>query len=572
MFQSATSGVSRPILPLFLLTASLNMSVLFPRQSTFPTSQKRASLQRAIAVALMAVLLSGGQVFSLQSQGWARSKNDIPQPTPLDLIEPDPLLPEDYKKRPLTPAEKEALAIALDQLNAEARAQLQLGNRLQAFEIWNRELRLRRFLGPLLEVKALGRVGDIAWREENGDQVRLVTRRLKEIEAEEEENERLNLPLRQALAKAYEQVRQRESALRYYEQLLDLAQQSNDRPKEIELLETIGNLHLNWFYFPEAAEVYQTLLAIAEENGNRPQQVFYLKRRIYALDRAKLYEPAIAAKQKLEQFYRAGEGLSDNPAEILPPDPVAGLAEIPALKLSIGSDYAALGQLEAAFNAFQESYNLAWSLQHYSEASDALRQMVTLYMSNDQVYEAMQTYQVLLLTDHKGCNLYGKMVSYDEMSHIYRENQDYGNAMLALQQGLALAKTLKYRVPYFEAQMQQVASLLPQAPPPTVVFEENEVDGEESSPLQSPTVPAIDPTLRESIEPDLAPEIPVNSRGSTDGIPIEVPEPNAGDMPATPTSEDDVEFVSETAGSASLPQPTVPLEEIYCRVQPPPQS
>jgi hypothetical protein len=41
---------------------------------------------------------------------------------------------------------------------------LQAGNAEGAFEIWYRELRLRRALGYLEEVRALGRVGEIAWQ------------------------------------------------------------------------------------------------------------------------------------------------------------------------------------------------------------------------------------------------------------------------------------------------------------------------------------------------------------------------------------------------------------------------
>ncbi|HEY9615215.1 MAG TPA: tetratricopeptide repeat protein [Microcoleaceae cyanobacterium] len=100
-------------------------------------------------------------------------------PNPLELTTPDPLLPN--PPRPLTAPERQQLAIACDALNAEAQAKLQAGDRVGAFDLWNRELRLRRALGLIPEIQALGRVGDIAWRETDTTQVRWITKRLDAI-------------------------------------------------------------------------------------------------------------------------------------------------------------------------------------------------------------------------------------------------------------------------------------------------------------------------------------------------------------------------------------------------------
>jgi len=416
------------------------------------------------------------------------------EPSPLELLEPDPLLPEDfkpkrYKKRPLSAAQQSTLAAALDRLNNEAAAQLAAGNDRAAFAIWNRELRLRRFLGPLLEVKALGRVGDIAWAEGNGKEVRIITQRLKEIEQEETKAEQLNLPLKQALAIAYEQVREREPALRFYQELLDLAREQGDEKRVLELLQTIGNLHLTWFYYLDAAEIYRELLAIAEQKGDRFTLISHLKQLIYIYDQGKFHQDAIDAKQRLEQFYLVGEGISDDPLKAAIPDPEAGQSLIPALKLSIGDNYEALAQLENAFRTYQESYSLAWGLQHFAEASIALRRIISLYLAQDQINEALQTYEVLLLSDQQGYNMYGQMTSYDEIAQIYREHQDYNQALRILRQGLELARTLKYRETYFEAQIEQVTQFLG--------------SGFGADPSFDPELP-FDPDA--SFDPDLLPE------------------------------------------------------------------
>ena len=92
-------------------------------------------------------------------------------PNPLEITTPDPLLPRKPDKQPLTIQEQQELETALDKLNLDAAAKLQAGDKVAAFDTWNREIRLRRYLGSLAEVEALSRVGEIAWRANERPQV-----------------------------------------------------------------------------------------------------------------------------------------------------------------------------------------------------------------------------------------------------------------------------------------------------------------------------------------------------------------------------------------------------------------
>ena len=76
-------------------------------------------------------------------------------PSPLEITITDPILPNIPDKRELTLTELQKLKTDLDGLNQEAQVTLQGEDKKKAFEIWNRELRLRRFLGTLSEVEAL---------------------------------------------------------------------------------------------------------------------------------------------------------------------------------------------------------------------------------------------------------------------------------------------------------------------------------------------------------------------------------------------------------------------------------
>jgi hypothetical protein len=76
-------------------------------------------------------------------------------PSPLEMTTPDPLVRVSVEKQPLTLEELQKLETTLDELNQEATMTLQTGDKLTALDIWNRELRLRHFLGSLAEVQAL---------------------------------------------------------------------------------------------------------------------------------------------------------------------------------------------------------------------------------------------------------------------------------------------------------------------------------------------------------------------------------------------------------------------------------
>ncbi|OAB57187.1 hypothetical protein AY600_19670 [Phormidium willei BDU 130791] len=90
----------------------------------------------------------------------AQSQRGLPD-NPLTLTDPDPLIPESVweAEAALTESQRRTLGVALDDLARQAETALSQGNVTQAFEVWNRELRLRRFLGYRAELAALQRVG-----------------------------------------------------------------------------------------------------------------------------------------------------------------------------------------------------------------------------------------------------------------------------------------------------------------------------------------------------------------------------------------------------------------------------
>lgn len=357
---------------------------------------------------------------------------------PLEIKTPDPLLPSPTP----TPEEQKNLSVALDELDSQAQAKLSAGDKLGAFATWNRELRLRRVLGFLAETQALGRVGAIAWTENERFQVQVITQRLDAIWQQVRSSN--DLQLLTALASAFDQVRVPKSALAVYTRILAIQQQQNSAVAE-ETLQTIAELHLSWFDYPQAVASYNQLLNLAKAKSDRPGELAYLQQLAYIYDKSKQRQQAIETKQQLITIYQQENQL----------------AAIPALHLAIATDYEILGQLEQAFTSYQQAYSSAWALQQFFQAGDALRKLVVLYRSQDQVDEALQTSQILLQADEQAVNVYGMMNTYDQIGQINLKQGNYSEALKAFQNGLELAKQLQYQEDYFNQQIALVDKQIP---------------------------------------------------------------------------------------------------------------
>jgi tetratricopeptide (TPR) repeat protein len=366
-------------------------------------------------------------------------------PGPLEITLPDPLLPNLPEKRELTLPELQKLRTDLDGLNQEAQVTLQGEDKKKAFEIWNRELRLRRYLGTLSEVEALSRVGEIAWNQNEREEVRYISQRLQVIQTEIGKQKNTDLQLWQSLGNAYQKIRLPKLGILAYEQVLILVKQQQDLSGEIETLRNIGELHLSWFDYPQAANTYQKLLNLAINQGDKTNQLGYLQQLAYIYARGKQPQAAIEILNKLAQVYTREQNLS----------------QIPALKLAIGANYESLAQenpnfRQQAFDNYQEAYTTAWQLEQYARAAEALEKLIAFYRSQKQIDAALQTSQILMETQTLANNFYGLMSAYDQIGKLHLERREYAQALTAFEKGLAIAQQLKYQESYFTQQVEKL--------------------------------------------------------------------------------------------------------------------
>jgi tetratricopeptide (TPR) repeat protein len=369
-----------------------------------------------------------------------KPKPEEPKVNPLEIRTPDPLLPKVPKKGSLTPEQQDNLRASLDELNTQAAATLKAGDPQGAFDLWYRELRLRRALGPVEEVQALGRVGEIAWQRSQTYDAQVISARLVAIQKEAEEKKSLTPELRLALGQAYQQMRLLEPAMKIYQQILAEQRERGDTGAQEETLKTLAQLSLDRFDYPQASAAYEELLSQAQTRGDRVNELVYLQQLIYIYDKAKQPQNALKTKQQLAETYLNQKDYT----------------KLPALKIAIATDYEALNQPDEASQNYQEAYSMGLSLQQYAYASEALSRLATLYVSHDQPQFALQIYQVLLSVEQQSYDYYGLMNTYDKIGQIYLQHKQYPQALAVFQQGLELAKSLQYQENYFTTQIQRV--------------------------------------------------------------------------------------------------------------------
>lgn len=412
------------------------------------TQGKVLMLRHLIAIATATILFSNS--LTLAESKPPKPPDEFP-PNPLEITTPDPLSPRSPKdKQPLTPQERQKLEPALDALNQEAAAKLQAGEQVAAFEIWNRELRLRRFLGSLAEVQALSRVGAIAWKLNDGQEVQYITERLQAIQKQAQSQKKaapIDLELWRSLGEAYKNVRLSKLAIEAYNQVLLVVRQQQDQTAVLETLKTIGELHLSWFDYRKAAPIYEELLSFATSQGDRVNEVIYLQQLAYIYEQTNQPQQSLNVLNKLVEIY----GNENNITEIL------------ELKLAIASDYESLAKkdpslLLEAFNNYQEAYTTAWQLKEYVRAADALQKLIALYRSQGQTEEALQASEILVQIQAQAANFYGMMQAYDQIGQLYLERKEFPQALTAFQQGLKLAQQLKHEEAYFTGQIKKLSN------------------------------------------------------------------------------------------------------------------
>ena len=353
----------------------------------------------------------------------------LTQPTdPLVIDRNDPLIPQGYGRRELSSFEKYRIQKEIANLDKAAKNKLDRGNTTLAMELWYRQLRLARIIGTKAEIKALGKVGAIAWSENLGTDVRNIADRLITIQADENKNKELSPELLGGLASAYESVRYLDKAIDAYQQKLD-----QDQATESKTLDKLGQLYLGIFDYENAALIYQEKLA--KKKIEDREAVLKTLKDIY--DSAGETNKSIATKQQLIKQY-----INQNKKQ-----------KIPALEIAIAHDYETLKQDKKAIAAYRKAWETASKAKQLALASEALIGIGKLHQEQGNLERAIDTYNKLLVIQQQSYNYYGLINTYDTLGKISLKSNQIDKAKQYFEQGLEIAKTLDYKIEYFRDQI-----------------------------------------------------------------------------------------------------------------------
>ena len=388
---------------------------------------------------VFSVLLAGSIILApIHNNLLAQPKTT--NPLEIEIDKSDRVIPLGYKKRELSTFEINRIKREMDRLDRNAKQELQQGEGDTAFELWYRQLRLARAVGIKTEIAALGEAGEIAWQANRGEDLRNIANRLKTIESEIE-IESTSGELLEQFAKAYQQVRYIEQAIAIYQQILQ-SNKARANSAAVELnLKTLGELYLAQFNYPEAAETYEELLALTQSKSQVDSEIdSYLQTLVDIYDRTEQTKSAIATKKRLIQSYTAAEKT----------------AKLASIELAIAFDYEALNQTQEAVAAYDRAFTLASAERQLAIANDALEGLGKLYQKEGENKKAIATLNRLLDVQRESYNYYGLVNTYDMLGKMYLKLAQTKVAKKYFQQALELAKTLNYKVSYFNNQIKKL--------------------------------------------------------------------------------------------------------------------
>lgn len=415
-------------------------------------------------------ILSSGYFVGVAPQAFAQQIN--PQLRQDFLADPlaeeprDPLLPSLSVEREYSPLEEQTIDARLDELNQQAQQLLTQGQENEAFELWRRELKLRRVLGTQAEFETIQQIATLAWREQRPIEVQLLTLRTREIwqaiqtslgmrspdstfappvnQSEPTDSlisgaTTVDIATLTDIAETFVTLRDIQSAIAVYTQLIELSAARGETLTAQQI--ALADLHLEWFQFAEAADLYLLLLDGARAADNQQQEIAYLEKLIYSYEQAKSLPNAVRAQTDLIELYQ-GQGENE---------------KLPGLLVAIAQNYQTLNLPNSAIEYYRSAYAAAQRFDQFSFSAQVLKDLGALYSSLALTDEALGAYSLLILVEQQAYNDYGIMNAHDQIGQLQRRRGNNFEALKAFERALVFATNLNLHQDYFIEQIESVA-------------------------------------------------------------------------------------------------------------------
>jgi CHAT domain-containing protein/Tfp pilus assembly protein PilF len=220
----------------------------------------------------------------------------------------------------------------------------------------------------------------------------------------------------------YEDLRQYEQALSFYQQSLIIRQELGDRQGEGLTLNNIGSVYGNLGQYEQALSYFQQSLTVRQDIGDRwgagqtLNNIGVMYRILGQYEQAlSFYQQSLTIRQELGD--RQGESLTLN---------------------NLGSVYGNLGQYEQALSFYQQSLTIRQELGDRWGEGQTLNNLGEVYRALGQYEQAISFYGQSLTISQEMGNRRGEGQTLNNIGNVYRNLGQYEQALDYFQQSLAI--------------------------------------------------------------------------------------------------------------------------------------
>jgi tetratricopeptide (TPR) repeat protein len=218
-------------------------------------------------------------------------------------------------------------------------------------------------------------------------------------------------------------------AIEYYQQLLNIHRDTNNRYGEANSLNNLGNIYSLLGEYSQAIDCHQQSIEIQRDIGNRSGEAESLNALGSIYDALGEYLQAIDCHQKCLKIERETGNLH---------------GEATSWR-DLGSAYHSLGEYQQASECQQQSLDMAKKLNSYHREANSLNALGRTYVSLGKHEQAIEYSQKSLNLDRKIDNRYGEANSLVTLGNAYSNLGNYLRAIEFYQQSLEIQQEMRDR-------------------------------------------------------------------------------------------------------------------------------
>ena len=245
------------------------------------------------------------------------------------------------------------------------------------------------------------------------------------LDIRHQQGDRLNISSTlYSMATIYKQVHQYQQALEYYQQALEIRQELGDRDRIAATIHNIGTVYYHLSQYPQALTSLEQALEMRQQLGDRAGIGRTLNEIAVVYDTQGKYPKALEFYQEALEVARQEK---DN-------------VNIDAILSNIGLVYSRLGQYEQAIDFYQQVLKT-----NSPTKGTILNNIGAVYRRLKEFPKALEFYQQALVIHQQNQDRISIATTLDNIGVIYREQGKYSQALEYHHQALVIREELGHR-------------------------------------------------------------------------------------------------------------------------------